>query len=40
MHKCVAGNITTAFSSNYTHEVSLAEILRLQSISVYSKQAE
>ncbi|MBB1288811.1 zinc-binding dehydrogenase [Pseudoalteromonas sp. SR43-6] len=39
MRKRVADEITTTFASNYTHEVSLAEVLHLQSIAAYSKQA-
>jgi len=39
MRKRVANEITTTFASNYTHEVSLAEVLHLQSIAAYSKQA-
>ncbi len=39
MCKRVADEITTTFASNYTHEVSLAEVLHLQSIAAYSKQA-
>tara|TARA_R110000764_G_scaffold81148_1_gene160837 strand:+ start:434 stop:1561 length:1128 start_codon:yes stop_codon:yes gene_type:complete len=39
MRKRVADEITTTFASHYTHEVSLAEVLQLQSIAVYSKQA-
>jgi len=39
MRKRVAEEITTTFASNYTHEVSLAEALQLQSIASYAKQA-
>ena len=39
MRKRVAEEITTTFASHYTHEVSLAEVLQLQSIAGYSKQA-
>ena len=39
MRKRVADEITTTFASKYTHEVSLAEALQLQSIAAYSKQA-
>tara|TARA_R110000764_G_scaffold63633_1_gene134527 strand:+ start:1118 stop:2245 length:1128 start_codon:yes stop_codon:yes gene_type:complete len=39
MRKRVAEEITTTFASHYTHEVSLAEALQLQSIAGYSKQA-
>ncbi|MDO6679979.1 zinc-binding dehydrogenase [Shewanella sp. 4_MG-2023] len=39
MRKRVADEITTTFASHYTHEVSLAEVLTLQSIAGYSKQA-
>jgi len=39
MRKRVAEEITTTFASNYTHEVSLAEALQLQSIANYAKQA-
>jgi NADPH2:quinone reductase len=39
MRKRVADEITTTFASHYTHEVSLAEALQLQSIAAYSKQA-
>ncbi|MBB1342068.1 zinc-binding dehydrogenase [Pseudoalteromonas sp. SR45-6] len=39
MRKRIADEITTTFASNYTHEVSLAEVLQLQSIEAYSKQA-
>lgn len=35
----VAAEIKTTFASNYTSEVSLAEALSLEAISVYSKQA-
>lgn len=35
----VAAEIKTTFASNYTSEVSLAETLSLEAISVYSKQA-
>ena len=35
----VAAEIKTTFSSNYTREVSLAEALTLEAISVYGKQA-
>ncbi len=39
MRKRVAEEITTTFASSYTHEVSLAEVLHLQSIAAYGKQA-
>jgi NADPH2:quinone reductase len=39
MRKRVADEITTTFASHYTNEVSLAEVLQLQSIAAYSKQA-
>lgn len=39
MRKRIADEITTTFASNYTHEVSLAQALTLQSIAGYSKQA-
>jgi NADPH:quinone reductase len=39
MRKRVADEITTTFASHYTHEVSLAETLQLQSLAVYAKQA-
>ncbi|MFQ3281001.1 zinc-binding dehydrogenase [Reinekea sp.] len=39
MRKRVADEITTTFASHYTHEVSLAEALKLQSVAAYSKQA-
>ncbi|MEH6394437.1 zinc-binding dehydrogenase [Pseudoalteromonas sp.] len=39
MRKRIADEITTTFASNYTHEVSLAEVLQLHSIEAYSKQA-
>jgi len=39
MRKRVSDEITTTFASHYTHEVSLAEVLQLQSIAGYSKQA-
>tara|TARA_R110001606_G_C15368921_1_gene649322 strand:+ start:1209 stop:2336 length:1128 start_codon:yes stop_codon:yes gene_type:complete len=39
MRKRIAEEITTTFASHYTHEVSLAEALQLQSIAGYSKQA-
>jgi NADPH:quinone reductase-like Zn-dependent oxidoreductase len=39
MRKRIAEEITTTFASHYTHEVSLAEALTLQSIAGYSKQA-
>jgi len=39
MRKRVADEITTTFASNYTHEVTLAEVLKLESIAAYSKQA-
>jgi NADPH:quinone reductase-like Zn-dependent oxidoreductase len=39
MRKRVADEITTTFASSYTHEVSLAEALQLQSIAAYGKQA-
>ena len=35
----VADEITTTFASSYTKEVSLAEALTLEAISVYGKQA-
>ncbi|MGP9518511.1 MULTISPECIES: zinc-binding dehydrogenase [unclassified Psychrobacter] len=39
MRQRVADEITTTFASSYTHEVSLAEVLHLQSIAAYGKQA-
>ena len=39
MRQRVADEITTTFASYYTHEVSLAEALQLQSLAGYSKQA-
>ncbi|MGO2340030.1 MAG: zinc-binding dehydrogenase [Psychrobacter sp.] len=39
MRQRVADEITTTFASNYTHEVTLAEALHLQSIAAYGKQA-
>jgi NADPH:quinone reductase-like Zn-dependent oxidoreductase len=39
MRQRVANEITTTFASHYTHEVTLAEVLKLQSIAGYSKQA-
>ena len=39
MRQRVAEEITTTFASSYTHEVSLAEVLHLQSIAAYGKQA-
>jgi hypothetical protein len=39
MRQRVAEEISTTFASHYTHEVSLAEVLKLQSIASYSKQA-
>lgn len=39
MRQRVADEITTTFTSHYTHEVSLSEALQLQSIAAYSKQA-
>lgn len=39
MRKRVADEITTTFASSYTHEVSLAEVLDLESIAAYGKQA-
>jgi len=39
MRKRVADEISTTFASHYTHEVSLAEALKLQSIASYAKQA-
>ncbi|MGP9712199.1 zinc-binding dehydrogenase [Psychrobacter sp. AOP29-E1-7] len=38
MRQRVADEITTTFASNYTHEVTLAEALHLQSIAAYGKQ--
>jgi NADPH2:quinone reductase len=35
----VAGELKTTFASSYTKEVSLAEALQLDAISVYGKQA-
>lgn len=39
MRQRVADEITTTFASHYTHEVTLAEVLKLESIAGYSKQA-
>lgn len=39
MRKRVADEITTTFASHYTHEVSLAGALQMESIAAYSKQA-
>ena len=39
MRKRVVDEITTTFASHYTHEVSLAEALHLESLETYSKQA-
>ncbi|WP_227686607.1 hypothetical protein [Psychrobacter fozii] len=39
MRQRVAEEITTTFANSYTHEVSLAEVLHLQSITAYGKQA-
>ena len=39
MRKRVADEVTTTFASHYTHEVTLAEVLQLESIATYSKQA-
>jgi len=39
MRQRVADEITTTFASSYTHEVTLAEALHLQSIAAYGKQA-
>jgi len=39
MRQRVAEEITTTFASSYTHEVTLAEVLHLQSIAAYGKQA-
>jgi NADPH:quinone reductase-like Zn-dependent oxidoreductase len=39
MRQRVANEITTTFASHYTHEVTLAEVLKLQSIAGYSKHA-
>jgi len=39
MRQRVAEEITTTFASHYTHEVSLAEALQLDSIAAYTKQA-
>lgn len=39
MRKRVVDEITTTFASHYTHEVSLAEALHLESLATYSKQA-
>ena len=39
MRKRVADEITTTFSSHYTHDVTLAEVLHLQTLAAYSKQA-
>ena len=35
----VAEEITTTFASHYTREVSLAEVLSLDAMAVYGKQA-
>ncbi|WP_227671423.1 hypothetical protein [Psychrobacter sp. 72-O-c] len=39
MRQRVTDKITTTFANQYTHEVSLAEVLQLQSIAAHSKQA-
>ena len=39
MRKRVVDEIITTFASHYTHEVSLAEALHLESLATYSKQA-
>ena len=39
IHQRVAEEITTTFASSYTYEVLLAEVLHLQSIAAYGKQA-
>ena len=39
MRQRVTSEISTTFASHYTHEVSLAEALQLQSIAAYSQQA-
>ena len=39
MRKRIAAEIKTTFASHYTHEVSLAGALQLDSIAVYGKQA-
>ena len=39
MRAKVAAEIKTTFASHYTKEVSLAEALSLEAISVYGKQA-
>ncbi|RKF15830.1 NADH oxidase [Alginatibacterium sediminis] len=39
MRQRIANEISTTFASHYTHEVSLAEALKLQSIAAYAKQA-
>lgn len=39
MRERVANEISTTFASHYTHEVSLAAALQLQSIGAYAKQA-
>ncbi|TLU66200.1 NADH oxidase [Thalassotalea litorea] len=39
MRKRVAAEITTTFASHYTHEVSLAQVLQLESLGAYAKQA-
>lgn len=39
MRERVANEITTTFASHYTHEVTLAEVLQLQSMAAYGKQA-
>ena len=35
----MAAEITTTFASTYTNEVSLSEVLQLDAIAVYAKQA-
>jgi len=39
MRARVAAEIKTTFASNYTKEVSLADVLTLEAASVYGKQA-
>jgi len=39
MRQRIADEITSTFASNYTHEVSLAEVLKLKSITAYTKQS-
>lgn len=39
MRKRIAAEIKTTFASSYTHEVSLAGALKLESMAVYGKQA-